>query len=136
MVDPAHKGKTFPPFQLTIERGKLREFLLAIGDNNPAYAVDDPPIPPTFSTVFTFWGGSGLETTLKALDVEIWNVLHSEQEYEYFAPMHIGDTISGQTRIENVYHKAGMDFVEIVTDYKNQHDLPVVKDRALVIVRG
>ena len=136
MVDPSHKGTTFPPFELTIERGKLREFLLAIGEDNPAYAADDPPIPPTFATVFTFWGGSGLDNTLKALSVEIWNVLHSEQEYEYFEPMHVGDTITGQTRIEDIYHKAGMDFVEIVTDYRNQRGMPVISDHALVIVRG
>lgn len=136
MVDPSHKGKTFEPFQLTIERGKVREFLMAIGDDNPAYAVEDPPMPPTFSTVFTFWGDVGLVNILKAVGVEIWNVLHGEQEYQYLAPMHVGDTITGQSRIENIYTKGGMDFVELVTDYKNQRGEPVLKDKALVIVRG
>jgi len=136
MVDPAHKGKVFEPFDLTIERGKLREFLMALGDDNPAYAVDDPPIPPTFSTVFTFWGGVGLQAILKAVGVEIQNVLHAEQGYEYLVPMHVGDTITGQSRVENIYAKGGMDFVELVTEYKNQHGQPVLKDTALVIVRG
>lgn len=136
MVDPAHKGRIFDPFHLTIERGKVREFLLAIGDENTDYQVDDPPIPPTFSTVFTFWGGVGLASMLKAVGVEIWNVLHAEQEFEYLAAMHVGDTITGQSHVENIYTRGGMDFVELVTDYKNQHGQPVLKDRALVIVRG
>lgn len=136
MVDPSNKGRTFEPFQLTIERGKLREFLLAIGDDNPAYGVEDPPIPPTFSTVFTFWGGVGLASILKSVGVEIFNVLHAEQAFEYQTPMHVGDTITGQSRIENIYSKAGMQFVELVTDFKNQHGQPVLRDAALVIVKG
>jgi hypothetical protein len=136
MVDPAHKGKAFPPFHLTIERGKLREFLLAIGDDNPAYADDDPPVPPTFSTVINFWGGVGLVNVLKGIGVEVWNVLHGEQEFEYLAPIHVGDTITGISRIEDIYVKAGMNFVEIVTEYKNQHGQSVLNDRALIIVRG
>lgn len=136
MVDPSNKGRSFEPFHLTIERGKLREFLLAIGDDHPAYAADDPPMPPTFSTVFTFWGGVGLAAILKTVGVEIFNVLHAEQAYEYLTPMHIGDTITGQSHIENIYSKGGMQFVELVTEYKNQHGQPVLRDSALVIVRA
>ena len=136
MVDPSNKGRMFEPFQLTIERGKLREFLLALGDENPGYQVEDPPIPPTFSTVFTFWGGVGLASILNSVGVDMSNVLHAEQSYEYLTPMHIGDTITGQLHIESIYNKAGMEFVELVTDYKNQHGQPVLRDSALVIVRG
>ncbi|MBN1430091.1 MAG: MaoC family dehydratase N-terminal domain-containing protein [Anaerolineae bacterium] len=136
MLEPSHKGKTFPPFTYTIERSKLREFLLAVGEDDPAYDAGDPPLPPTFPTLFAFWSGSGLEGVLAQVGVEIYNVLHSEQEYEYLAPIHIGDTVEGQAAITNIYQKAGMDFMEIVTDYKNQAGVPVLKDRALIIVRG
>ena len=136
MLDPSHKGKTFSTFTYAVERNKLREFLLAIGEDDPAYAGDDPPLPPTFPTLFAFWGGTSLEDMLHEVGVEIRNVLHSEQEYEYLAPIHIGDTVRGQAAITNIYQKAGMDFMEIVTDYENQSGIPVLKDRALIIVRG
>lgn len=136
VIDVAHKGRVFPPYGFTIERNKLREFLLAIGDDNPIYDSDDPPIPPTFSTVFAFWGGVSLEELLRAVGVEIWNVLHGEQEYEYYVSPHVGDTITGQTRINDIYRKAGMDFIEFMTEYKNQHGEAVLKDHALIIVRG
>lgn len=136
MLDPSHKGKTFPPFTYAVERSKLREFLLAIGEDDAAYQTDDPPLPPTFPTLFAFWGGTSLEDMLHTVGVEIRNVLHSEQEYEYLAPIHVGDTVEGQASITNIYQKAGMDFMEIVTEYKNQAGAPVLKDRALIIVRG
>ncbi len=136
MVDPAHKGRSFAPFTYTIEHGKLREFLLATGDDNPEYHSDNPPLPPTFATVFAFWGGMSMEGLLHEIGLEMWNVLHGEQEYEYLAPVGVGDTVTGQARIADIYNKAGMDFVEIVTEYKNQNGVPVIKDRALIIVRG
>jgi hypothetical protein len=136
MINTSHIGREFPSFSYTIEPGKLREFLLAIGDNNPAYQDQQGIVPPTFATVFVFWGGMGLEGLLKELDVDIWNVLHAEQEYAYIAPVHVGDTVTGRTRIANIYARAGMEFLEIVTEYSNQHQQAVLIDRSLLIVRG
>jgi MaoC dehydratase-like protein len=136
MVDQIHKGREFATFTYTIERGKLNEFLQAIGDDNPAYHTDDPPLPPTFATVFTFWGGMRLDGVLRQIGVEMWNVIHSEQEYQLEAGIHIGDTVSGRAKIADIYAKAGMEFVEILTNYYNQNNTMVVRDRALLIVRG
>lgn len=136
MVDPRNKGRVFPEFTYLVERGKLREFLLAIGEKNPAYGLDDPPLPPTFATVFAFWGGGGMERLLEELGIEMRNVLHGEQEYEYLSPIHVGDTVKGTPHIEDIYTRAGMEFVELMFEYVNQHNVPVLKDRTLVIVRG
>jgi hypothetical protein len=140
MVDPSNKGSAFPAFEYTLERGKLREFLLAIEDDNPVYEADDPPLPPTLPILFTFWGSGGLEGTLRELGVELQNVLHSEQEYEYLAPIHLGDSVTGQTTLADVYTRKGgmgsMEFLEFVTEYRNQRDEQVLRERALVIVRG
>src|SRR5574337_183893 len=114
----------------------LREFLLAIDDDNLDFVEPGAPVPPTFTTVFTFWGGSSLQAMLDQIGIKIWNVLHGEQEYEYLKPIYVGDTIAGQSVISNVYTRAGMNFVEISTDFKNQHGEVVVKDRALIIVKG
>ncbi len=140
MVDPSSKGNVFPAFEYTLERGKLREFLLAIEDDNPGYDADDPALPPTFPILFTFWGSGGLERVLLELGVELQNVLHSEQEYEYLAPIHLGDSVTGQTTLADVYTResgmGSMEFLEFVTEYHNQHDEPVLKERSVIIVRG
>jgi hypothetical protein len=136
MVDLSHKGKVFQPYSYHLDHNKVREFLAAVQDDNAEFAELGSPVPPTFTTVFTFWGGVSLESMLREVDVEIWNVLHAEQTFEYFAPICVGDTITGQSTITDIYSKAGMNFVEIVTEFTNQDNLPVVKDRALIIVRG
>src|SRR3974377_313774 len=37
MVDASKIGQSFPPFTIEVERGKVRELALAIGDENPVY---------------------------------------------------------------------------------------------------
>ncbi|NDJ54371.1 MAG: MaoC family dehydratase [Chloroflexi bacterium] len=128
-------GYAFPPFQMQIERGKLREFTRAIGDDNPAFQGDDPIIPPTFPTVFLFWAGEGLEGALKALGVDIWNVLHGEQEYEYHGVLRVGDVITGRSRVESITEKKGMTFILIVTEYHNQADDLILTETMTIIVR-
>ncbi len=53
-------GKEFSPFAMPVERGKIREFANAIGDDNPIYSdpvyagksgFGDIPAPPTFTAV-------------------------------------------------------------------------------------
>lgn len=136
MVDPDVKGKVFEPFTMAVERGKVREFLLATGEDVEAYRGDDASVPPTFATVLRFWAGGGLERALSELGVQMTQVLHAEQSYEYLLPVRVGDTITGTTRVSDVYNRAGMDFVEFTTQYMNQDGDPVLNDRALIVVRG
>ena len=37
MFDKSKIGYSFPPFTIEVERGKIRELALAIGDDNPIY---------------------------------------------------------------------------------------------------
>ncbi len=37
MFDASKIGQSFPPFTIEVERGKVRELALAIGDENPVY---------------------------------------------------------------------------------------------------
>ena len=36
-MDPNAAGKTFPPYEFLVERGKIREFADALGAPNPIY---------------------------------------------------------------------------------------------------
>ncbi len=49
-------GMEFGPFTFEIEKGKIKEFAMAIGDPNPLYQTGDA-LPPTFGTVIELWGG-------------------------------------------------------------------------------
>ena len=107
-------GKESPPFVVTVERGKIKEFARALGDANPAYLDDrvgqasewgDLVAPPTFMTTFRDGGDSG--EFLRELGTDISRLLHGEQEFELHRPLKPGDTLLCRSRILDIYEKTG-----------------------------
>jgi acyl dehydratase len=128
-------GKEYPPFVVTVERGRIKDFARAIGDPNPFYLDDavgaasewgDVIAPPTFATSFRDEAADST-ALLRDLGVDIGRVLHGEQEFEIFREVRAGETLLCRTRIVDVYDKAGrsgpMAFVvreTAVTDRTNE----------------
>jgi acyl dehydratase len=127
-------GKEYPPFVVTVERGKIKEFARAIGDLNPFYLDDrvgqasewgDIIAPPTFATTFRDEGAS--EAFFRDLGIDISRVLHGEQEFELVRPIQPGHTYLCRSRIVDIYEKTGksgpMAFVvreTAITDRQNE----------------
>ncbi len=95
MFDKSKIGQSFTPFTIEVERGKIRELALALGDDNPIYqsraaaqeaGYDDVPLFPTATTMFGFWGNTNLGGELLALGLNVMRILHGEEEYDYLAP--------------------------------------------------
>jgi len=148
MFDKSKVGHSFPPFTIEVERGKIRELALAIGDDNPIYqskeaaqaaGYPDVPMYPTLPTVFSFWGNTQYIDQLSSLGINLMGVLHGEEEYEYLAPIYPGDTLTGVMRLVDARSRqtqgATLDILTIETDYANQHETLVLKARQVVIVR-
>ena len=61
MFDKSKIGYSFPPFTIEVERGKIRELALAIGDDNPVYQSQEAaqaagyPDVPLSPTAPLFW---------------------------------------------------------------------------------
>src|SRR5438874_10732633 len=100
MFDSSKIGQSFPPFTIQVERGKVHELALAIGDENPIYhsreaaqaaGYADMPLLPTSPTTFTFWGNTHKWEQLASLGIDVKRVLHGEEAYEYLAPISPGD---------------------------------------------
>jgi acyl dehydratase len=103
-------------FELPVERGKVREFALAVGEDNPiffdvdaarAHGLPDIVAPPTFA-VTQIWQVSReqREQQLGAnLDYE--RVLHGEQEFEYQRLPFAGEILRGTMRISKDFTKQG-----------------------------
>jgi hypothetical protein len=77
------KGKEYPPYAVTVERGKIKEFARAIGDESPFYMDDevgraspwgDIIAPPTFPVTFRN-EKAGTKTLLHDLGVDIGRIL-------------------------------------------------------------
>lgn len=134
-INTSVKGKEYPAFAVTVERGRIKEFARAIGDLNPLYLDDgvgragefgDIIAPPTFPVTFRH-ESSDSAAALRDLGVDISRVLHGEQEFEHFRPIRPGDTLLCRRRITDIYEKTGrsgpMAFVvaeTVVTDQSNE----------------
>ena len=109
-------AETTLEFDLPVERGKVREFALAVGEDNPLFldpeaarlhGFPDVLAPPTF-TVTQIWQVSreDRETRLGAnLDYE--RVLHGEQEFTYRRLPFAGEILKGTMRISKDFIKEG-----------------------------
>ncbi|MBM3219767.1 MAG: MaoC family dehydratase [Candidatus Rokubacteria bacterium] len=141
------KGKEYPPYSVTVERGRIKDFARAIGDLSPFYLDDrvgaasefgDIIAPPTFAITFRD-EHADTNTMLKDLGVDISRILHGEQEFGLHRPILAGETLLCRPKITDVYEKSGrsgpMAFVvreTSVTDAKNEL---VATMRGVTVVR-
>lgn len=125
-------GLELEPFTFKVEGVKARELALAIGDLKEEYLKGEK-VPPTYPTVIDFWGNS--VSTSKLLGLNMKKVLHGEQEYEYLGKIKPGDVITVKGVVEDVYTKAGMNFVIIRKDFFNQKGEHVLIARSTTIER-
>ena len=146
MADKSKIGMEFPPFIYEVGRGKIREFTLAIEEDNPLFVnseaarsagYKDTPVPPTFLTVPFMWN-SIVPKALEELKVDyLKSALHAEEEYEYFEEIYPGDILEGKSKIKNITEKVSkrgmINIIEIETIYTNQHDHKVAAARNVII---
>jgi acyl dehydratase len=140
-------GKEYPPYAITVERGKIKEFAKAIGDDNPLFLDDrvgaasewrDVIAPPTFAITLR---DETADTTafLKELGTDISRLLHGEQEFEIFRPLQPGQTYLCRPRVVDIYEKTGrsgpMAFVVRETTITDSTNEIVATMRGVTIVR-
>ena len=149
MFDKSKIGYSFPPFTIEVERGKIRELALAIGDDNPIYqsreaaqaaGYPDVPLFPTAPTLFTFWGNAKMVSQIVSLGINVMRILHGEEEYEYLAPISPGDILTGVMTVIDGKTRQSKDgsSIDILTTeirYTNQHGQPVLNAREMILVR-
>lgn len=135
-------GTSFPAYSFAIERGKIKEFSLAIGDQKQIYldplkaaeeGYPDVAAPPTFGAAIDLWGGSGFMEMCSVLGVNPVKVLHGEQEYQYFGDIVAGDVIKAETTVVDFSEKSKMYLVTLETVYTNQKNELVQKCRKVVV---
>jgi len=108
-------GKEYPPWVVTVERGRIKDFARAIGDLNPFYLDDrvgaasewgDVIAPPTFAISFRDEQADSA-AILRDLGVDISRVLHGEQAFEIHRQLVPGATYLCRTKIVDIYDKTG-----------------------------
>jgi len=142
-MDLSAAGKTFPPYEFRVERGKIKEFADAIGDPNPIYrdpgaTTSGVVAPPTFLRTFLHEP----RTASEALKVKDWSyIVHGEQEFEYFAPVVAGDVLTANERIVSITEKesrrAGKLHIAVIeTVFHNQRGEKVQVARRTLVETG
>ena len=140
MFDTSKIGYSFPPFTVVVERAKIRELALAIGDDNPVYqsqqvaqaaGYQDVPLPPTIGTIFLFWENTQFIEQLAELGLDVARLMHREEEYEYLAPLHVGESLTGVMTVLDGATRKGprnttIDLVTLQLRYTNQQGQAVL----------
>lgn len=144
-LDKALIGTTLPPIVADVEKGAIRQFANAIGDDDPIYRDEAAAraagyrsivAPPTFVSCLALHNSEPTEALVK-LGFEVPKLLHGEQHFEHHQPVCAGDTITLTTRIEDVYDKKGglLEFMVQKTDAVNQDGVLCATLTAVIVQR-
>ena len=146
MIDRRHIGHQLPPFQVEVEKGRLRFFAKATGQSDPVY-IDEAaardaghpglPVPPTFLFCLEM-DAPNPAAIRELLGMDYRSLLHGEQGFTYHAMAYAGDTLRYEQRIADIYDKKGgaLEFVVRQTRVSNQRDELVAELRCVTVVRN
>jgi hypothetical protein len=101
--------------EFPVEEGKVREFAGAVGA-----AVDAEWIPLTFVSVAGHWRDQAAMVDKLGLDIK--RVLAGGSEWEYLAPIRIGDRLRGARVMTGVEEKEGMRLFALETRFRRVGD--------------
>jgi len=122
------KGQETGTQKVVIERGPVRVFAEALGDDDLTYRGEAAPVPPTFPFVMSYWGslgtGGAAGLPIEKLRGPGRAILHGEQAFEYQRWPKVGDVLEGATVITDVYEKersngGTLEFYVTETDWKD-----------------
>ena len=146
MADKSAIGLKDEPYEMVVERGKVREFATATKSSNPAYHEDPAPVsPPTFLVTSTFWTPAAMRpggSLFRKVNLDMRRVLDGGREFVFHGPPpKAGTKLTAQNRVEDIYEKEGkrggtMTFVETVTEFRDPEGKLVAEARSTAIETG
>ncbi len=139
-------GKTYAPFSVDIEKGRIAQFARAIGEDSPIYFNEKAakaagyrqiPAPLTFGFSITMDAGQSFNV-LEDMGVEKAKAVHGEQGFDYMGDICAGDTITGQQKVIDIYDKKNGALIFLVTETKlsNQLGDQVADLHSVIVVRN
>ena len=150
-------GRTWGPFRYVVGAEKMREYAVAISGGVPSYLSTGLPEDlhpvlhdeeagarsawgsliafPTFAVLFSVAPAQAALLD-PAMGVDVFRVLHGEQEFKFHQLLRPGDVITTTGTLES-YSTRGSNTVFVIrTDSVNQYGLPAVRGRFTAFVRG
>jgi hypothetical protein len=99
MADRAKVGLVIDEVDFPIEEGKVREFTRAVGVDDG----DNSTLPLTFATVAGHWRDQ--QAMVDRLGLDLARIVVGGSEWEYHAPVAIGDRLRGRRIVVAVERK-------------------------------
>lgn len=134
-------GKSTDPVSMEVEKGQIRRFAASIGEDANIHYDEDAAKAAGFSSLVgppTF--PAALHSTRDLYDqlgLDDSNIMHAEEEYEYFRPIVAGDVLTVTHAIADIYDKktptGSLVFVVIETRANDVKDRPVFKGRRVLV---
>ena len=126
MIDRNVIGTEHEPHTVDVERGRLRLFAKAVGEERPLYTdVEaaraaghrDLPVPPTFLFCLDMERPDPF-AFLASIGVDLRRVLHGDQAFAYERMACAGDRLTFASRVTDVYDRKGgaLEFLVSQTD--------------------
>ncbi len=160
-IDKSVIGKPTGKTRLVIERGPVAALAKAVKDENPIYNKPDAakaagferiPAPPTYGFVMPYWGAftemqpdddpakgrNPVMEIIGGLMKQGGVILHGEQDFEYHAPVMVGDVLVGDGKVVDLSEREnkGKTMTFLVTEnvYRNERTgAPVLTTRMNLI---
>jgi len=143
-------GKVDPPHLREVEKGAIRRYADAVGDNNPLYYDEEYAkktkyggiiAPPGFfgwakKTISSSEGLIGLIGAM--IEAGYAGILDGGMAYDFYLPVRVGDTLVGSPKVADIALKEGktkMMILRFETSYTNQNGDLVAKSYQTLIGR-
>lgn len=146
MIDKRFIGMNIGSHEVQLEKGALKFFATAIGQENPVYfdekAAEEAgypglPVPPSYYFSLDLLQDEPFKY-LDTLGVNLNHVLHGAQDFEYFKPAFAGDTVVIKAKIIDLFDKknGALDFIIKEVRVENTEGELLVKQIMTIIVRN
>jgi acyl dehydratase len=138
------KGKAYQEIELEVDRDRVTQFALAVGEDDPRFleaeaaraeGFPDQLAFPTFPTVIGILASAQIVVDPE-LGMDYSRVVHGEQSYEWRRPVVVGDRLRTTPRIADVYAKGPNEFLVIEAEITDADSEVVCVARSTLLSRG
>jgi hypothetical protein len=122
-------GTEYPPVEVTIDADRVAAFARSLGVD-PADGV-----PPTYAAVYTWDATAHQIFGDPRAGIELQNLIHTDQEFEWTRQPRVGETVVARSRIAGDVYRRGVRFLTIETDVTAAGE-PLCRSTARLLMRG
>jgi hypothetical protein len=122
-------GREYPPVEVTIDGDRVAAFARSLG-LDPADGV-----PPTYAVVYAWEATAHHIFGDPDAGIDLPNLLHTDQEFEWARQPRVGETVVAQSRIAADVLRRGIRLVTVETEVTAGGE-PLCRSTARLLVRS